>query len=247
MTSTASTVHSALRLLRRPAALMGFEASRHEARGSFGAPDVLIVDMPIAEETMVGAALGLAIAGRDVVVDVMFEGFLSRCLEPLRVGLPTAEALTGPLAGRIVLRALGGPIDHGGPSHSLSIAHFLAGEERIGVVHVEGPEDVAWAIAQLRRYWTVAVLIDPATSRDEPTPAPINPGEGRAPLRHFRFGASELVVCANSVLPALLLAIGSGALVADLLATPASCIEAAALAKVVERYEKVELRGVRVV
>jgi hypothetical protein len=146
------SVHTALSWLaerrgNRPRpALIGFEASRHLGRADFSAIDPLVVDMPISEETMAGMAIGVAVGGRDVVVDLMFEGFLSRCVEPLLVGWPTALALSARPTGRIVLRVLGGPIAHGGPSHSAPVLELLAGTESIVVAHPTSPEEVVAAL-----------------------------------------------------------------------------------------------------
>ncbi|MCW2934349.1 MAG: Alpha-ketoacid dehydrogenase subunit beta [Actinomycetia bacterium] len=221
-TSTVAAVAAHLAATGRgtgPVALVGFDASRHLARGHFAPPPVA-VDMPICEETMLGLALGMASAGRDVVVDLMFEGFLARCLEPLLVGLPTARSFAAGPFGRLVVRALGGPIPFGGPSHANLALHALAGVPGIAVVHIADEADLAWALTAPQFADGVLVLIDlPLASR-------LASGQriyltGGHPALLWDHGADTLTVCSHAQAQALVPSGSNAPLATDVLSLPA--------------------------
>lgn len=162
--TAASTVPAVLSHLSggragRPVTLIGFDASRHLTRHPFAVPPT-VIDMPICEETIAGLALGMAAAGHDVVIDLMFEGFLGRCLEPLAVGLPTARSFAPVPLGRLIVRALGGPIPFGGPSHANSALQLIMSLEGVSVVYVADEADLAWALGAQELADDVLVLID---------------------------------------------------------------------------------------
>lgn len=179
-----------------PVALVGFAASRHLDRGQFAVPPAAI-DMPVCEETMVGLALGLAAAGQDVIVDLMFEGFLVRCLEPLLVGVPTARAFAAAPFGRLVVRALGGPIPFGGPSHANQGLRPLAGAPGIAVVHIADDADLAWALAAPRLADDVLVLIDLPLAPRLASGRRVYLADGLPALLWDR-GADVLTVCSHA-------------------------------------------------
>lgn len=146
---------------------------------------------------MVGLALGMASAGRDVVVDLMFEGFLARCLEPLLVGLPTARTFASAPSGRLVVRALGGPIPFGGPSHANPALRPLVDVPGITVVHIADEADLAWALAAPEFADDVLVLIDlPLASRLTSRRRIYLPGG--LPALLWDRGADNLTVCSHS-------------------------------------------------
>jgi pyruvate/2-oxoglutarate/acetoin dehydrogenase E1 component len=247
--SNSSTVQVALTQLGRRSGeapgpvLVGFEASRHLARLDLDAP-LVAFDMPICEETIVGTAIGLALAGRDVIVDLMFEGFLSRCVEPLLVGWPTALALTQGDPGRIVVRMLGGPVRFGGPSHGADVLALLDGADHIQVVHVTGPEDVEWALASAPAD-RVVLLADPSQPEllrgkvVDPAPA--------LPIRRWSRDCREVTVCTHAELTTVTALVDAGHLDTDVVSSPVSTVERRAIAKVLEPYAEVQLRGVTLV
>lgn len=247
--SNTSTVRAAVSELvaragSRPApALIGFDASRHLTRGDFGAVSPLVLDMPISEETIVGTAIGLALSGRDVVVDLMFEGFLSRCVEPLLVGWPTALALAQITPGRVVLRMLGSPIEFGGPSHSAEMLRLIGIGNSVAVVHTTSPYDVAWAVAAVASK-QVLILADPSRPnlvRGDTMPSV----DGDSPpLRMWRRGARQLAVCVHSELAGVVELVDAGTLDADVLSSPAACLPLRTFGHLLDQYQEVSFHGV---
>lgn len=250
--SSTSTVHSAIvelahwSLSSQPPALMGFEASRHLRRSDFGGTAPYVLDMPIAEETILGTAIGLALSGRDVLVDLMFEGFLSRCVEPLLVGWPTALALADGEVGRIVVRVLGSPVTSGGPSHSTEVVRLLEDAEHITPVCVTCTGDVKWAV-RTAPSGSILILTDLPVA-DVARGELISDGGGTSPpMRLWQRGSSRLALCSNADLIALTRRIDAGELDFDVLSCPATALRHDSLHAVVDRYRYIEQFGVRVV
>ena len=103
----------------RTAFVIGFDVTRHF--GPTAAPCDRVIDTPICEETILGAAVGLYRSGSAVVVDLMFEAFLLRCFDVLANQAPIRHPHRAP--GALIVRAVAGPFEGAGPQHCT-----LAGE-----------------------------------------------------------------------------------------------------------------------
>jgi len=247
--SNASTVCTALRELARSSprqespVLLGFDVSRYLTRGGLEGLSPLTLDMPISEETIVGAAIGIAVAGRDVVVDLMFEGFLTRCVEPLLVGWPTALVLAQVDLGRVVLRMLGAPIQFGGPSHSANLLALLNEAYPVRVVHATCAEDVIWALSTLPKD-RILVIADP--SRPELIRGDVVTPANAPPLRLWKRRRREITVCSHSDLADIAALVDSGQLDTDVLSSCSAMLHRIDVAAVLQLYEMVHLRGVQI-
>lgn len=94
---------------------IGFGISRH--RLSIPYASNRICDMPIAEESILGIAIGMSRVGNEVFVDLMFEAFAFRTMDVL-VNQTALSALL-PMTRRapIIVRMLCGPFAGAGPQH----------------------------------------------------------------------------------------------------------------------------------
>ncbi|MGZ4610262.1 MAG: alpha-ketoacid dehydrogenase subunit beta [Actinomycetes bacterium] len=115
---------------------------RRDAFVRFGSRRVL--DAPISESALLGAAMGAAMAGMRPVVEIMFVDFLGVALDQLLNHAAKVEALTG---GRwqvpmVVRAACGGGYGDGG-QHEQALWGLLAGIPGLTVVAPSTPADAA--------------------------------------------------------------------------------------------------------
>jgi pyruvate/2-oxoglutarate/acetoin dehydrogenase E1 component len=106
--------------------------------------------MPIAEESILGVALGMARAGAEVFVDLMFSAFALRTMDVLLNQFSLSALLPSPPAP-LVVRMICGPFSGAGPQHSSGSYALLA---RIPNVVVAAPclaVDVTTAYAYATR------------------------------------------------------------------------------------------------
>jgi hypothetical protein len=247
MNFNTSSVHATLSSMAMvsgngPPFLVGFEASRHLSRAGFVDINPTTVDMPICEETMVGAAIGLALAGQDVVVDLMFEGFLSRCLEPILIGWPTALAVAQVEVGRLVIRVLGSPVELGGPSHSAHVLGQLGGVRHVHVLYATCAEDVTWALVAFEKK-RLLIVVDPPRPHLVRGDLLVIPGS--PPMRYWRRGSRTLTVCSHAELEVIVATIDAGRKDSDVLSTPSGTV-GPEMIKDLPRYDCVEFHGANI-
>lgn len=113
--------------------LIGFDVSRHLISIGNEYTD-RVIDLPIAEESIAGIAIGLSRCGVDVFVDFMFEGFMARCFEPLTNGLINNFSFFDKETSQIVFRALSGPFAGCGSSHSGYMPSLISSIKHLIVV-----------------------------------------------------------------------------------------------------------------
>src|SRR5947208_1285866 len=110
--------------------------------GEFGEPRVL--DMPLAESSIVGVAIGLALAGRRPIAEIQFADFIHSAFDQL-----VSEAArihyrsNGDFSVPMVVRTPWGGGVHGALYHSQAIEAFYAHVAGIKVVAPSTPADVA--------------------------------------------------------------------------------------------------------
>lgn len=103
----------------------------------FGADRVL--DTPIAEAGVLGAAVGAAMAGQRPVAEIMYMDFISVCLDPIVNQAAKLRYMTGGgVRVPIVFRTQTGGGRSGGAQHSQSLEGILA---HIPGLHVYCPSD----------------------------------------------------------------------------------------------------------
>jgi 2-oxoisovalerate dehydrogenase E1 component beta subunit len=110
--------------------------------GQFGEPRVL--DMPLAESSIVGVAIGLALAGLRPIAEIQFADFIHSAFDQL-----VSEAAkihyrsNGDFSVPLVVRAPWGGGVHGALYHSQAIEAFYAHVPGLKVVAPSTPADVA--------------------------------------------------------------------------------------------------------
>lgn len=102
-----------------------------------------VVDTPISENGIVGAAIGMAMAGLRPVVEIMYSDFLCLAMDSLANAAGVFPFVTG---GRVsvpmVVRTQGGPGNGAGPQHSKSLECWTA---HLPGIHTVLPSDPAAA------------------------------------------------------------------------------------------------------
>jgi pyruvate/2-oxoglutarate/acetoin dehydrogenase E1 component len=94
---------------------------------STGYPD-RVLGTPISESATVGAAAGLALAGDEVIVEVMFGDFVTLCFDPIVNFLSKSVSMYGRrLPMRVLIRCPVGGRRGYGPTHSQSPQKHLLG------------------------------------------------------------------------------------------------------------------------
>ena len=141
-----------------PAVLIGFDVSRYADLVAI-APEC-VIDFPIAEESIAGAALGMARCGLDTVVDLMFEAFLFRAFDVLATQLALGSVRPYP-AGRVVIRALSAVMTGAGPQHTTVAYPALAELPHVQILAPAAPTDLHRALAEPAMA-PVLVLLVPA-------------------------------------------------------------------------------------
>ena len=143
----------------------------------FGADRV--IDTPLAEASIVGTAIGLALRGYRPVCEIQFDGFVYPAFSQIVSQLAKLRARSGgtlsvPVVIRIPVGGGIGAVEH----HSESNEAYFAHTAGLRVVCCSSPQDGHWMLRQAltgndpvifyepkRRYWTKAEVAD--TGDDE--------------------------------------------------------------------------------
>jgi pyruvate/2-oxoglutarate/acetoin dehydrogenase E1 component len=103
-----------------------------------------VIDTPIAEAGVVGAAVGAAMAGLRPVVEVMYMDFVSVCLDPIVNQAAKLRYMTGGgVRIPLVIRTQTGGGRSSGAQHSQSLEGMLAHVPGLKVFLPSDPRDVA--------------------------------------------------------------------------------------------------------
>jgi pyruvate/2-oxoglutarate/acetoin dehydrogenase E1 component len=101
-----------------------------------------VVDTPISENGMVGAAMGMAMSGLRPVVEIMYSDFLTLAMDSLANGAAVFPFVSrGRIKIPLVVRTQGGPGSSAGPQHSKSIEQWVAHLPGIHTVMPSNPAD----------------------------------------------------------------------------------------------------------
>lgn len=100
-----------------------------------------VVDTPISENGIVGAAIGMAMAGLRPVVEIMYSDFLCLALDSLANAAGVYPFVShGKVGVPLVVRTQGGPGGGAGPQHSKSLEQWTA---HLPGLHTVMPSDAA--------------------------------------------------------------------------------------------------------
>ncbi|MEO8329426.1 MAG: alpha-ketoacid dehydrogenase subunit beta [Candidatus Nanopelagicales bacterium] len=136
-----------------------------------------VIDTPLAESSIIGTAIGLAMRGYRPVVEIQFDGFVYVAFDQIVSQLAKMHARSGgtvqmPVTVRIPYGGGIGAVEH----HSESPEAYFAHTAGLRVVTPSNPVDAYWMIQQSidcddpviffepkRRYWDKAVVDESAT------------------------------------------------------------------------------------
>lgn len=136
-----------------------------------------VIDTPLAESSIIGTAIGLAMRGYRPVVEIQFDGFVYVAFDQIVSQLAKMHARSGgtvqmPVTVRIPYGGGIGAVEH----HSESPEAYFAHTAGLRVVTPSNPVDAYWMIQQSidcddpviffepkRRYWDKAVVDELAT------------------------------------------------------------------------------------
>ncbi len=86
-----------------------------------------VKDMPIAENTMLGLALGMAMSGLKPVVEIMFMDFIAVCMDSIVNGIAKERyRLAGQFEAPVTIRTPGGSAGGAGCDHSQCLEAWFA-------------------------------------------------------------------------------------------------------------------------
>ena len=125
----------------------------------FGASRV--VDTPISENGIVGAAMGMAMSGLRPVVEIMYSDFLCLAMDSLANGASVFPFVTqGRVSVPLVVRTQGGPGGSAGPQHSKSLEQWTAHLPGIHTVMPSNPADAKGLLTAAMRSNDPVVLFE---------------------------------------------------------------------------------------
>ncbi len=104
--------------------------------------DRRVVDTPISENGMVGAAVGMAMSGLRPIVEIMYADFLSLALDSLANAASVFSFIhANQLSVPMVVRTQGGTGSAAGPQHSKSLEVWTAHLPYVHTVMPASPAD----------------------------------------------------------------------------------------------------------
>ncbi len=107
-----------------------------------------IVDTPIAEEAILGAAMGAAMTGLRPIAEIMFSDFLAVCWDLVANEIAKARYMTnGQVSLPLVIRTSNGAGVRFGAQHSQSVENWAMMIPGIKVVAPSTPRDVVGLLA----------------------------------------------------------------------------------------------------
>ncbi|MGV0716115.1 alpha-ketoacid dehydrogenase subunit beta [Mycolicibacterium sp. XJ662] len=120
-----------------------------------------VVDTPISENGIVGAAIGMAISGLRPVVEIMYSDFLCLAMDSLANAASvfpfvTQDRVTVPL----VVRTQGGPGGNAGPQHSKSLEQWTAHLPGIHTVLPSSPADAKGLLTSALRSTDPVIMFE---------------------------------------------------------------------------------------
>jgi 2-oxoisovalerate dehydrogenase E1 component len=112
-----------------------------------------VISTPISEAAITGAGIGLALAGRRPIVEVMFADFLALCMDQLLNHAVKFPGIAPEAAVPLVLRTPAGGRRGYGPTHSQSPENIFASVPGLTVLYGSERHDVARLLSDAVRAW----------------------------------------------------------------------------------------------
>ncbi|MEU9591793.1 alpha-ketoacid dehydrogenase subunit beta [Streptomyces sp. NPDC048219] len=132
-----------------------------------------VVDTPISENGMVGAAVGMALSGLRPVVEMMYTDFMTLALDSIANGAAVFPFAYGDqVTVPIVIRTQGGAGINAGPQHSKSLEAWTAHLPGIHTVLPSSPADAKGLLTSALRSDDPVVLVEHKLLYKESGPVP---------------------------------------------------------------------------
>jgi 2-oxoisovalerate dehydrogenase E1 component len=112
-----------------------------------------VISMPISEAVLAGSAIGLALAGRRPIVEVMFADFLTLCADQLYNHAVKFPGIFPDLAVPLVIRTPPGGRRGYGPTHSQSPENLITTIPGLTVVYGSHRHDLGRLLWNAVRHW----------------------------------------------------------------------------------------------
>lgn len=107
-----------------------------------------VVDTPISEQAIIGAAMGAAMTGLRPVAEVMFSDFFGVCWDLVANEIAKTRYMTnGQVSLPLVIRSANGGGSHFGAQHSQSVENWAMAVPGLKVVAPSSPRDVVALLA----------------------------------------------------------------------------------------------------
>jgi 2-oxoisovalerate dehydrogenase E1 component len=117
-----------------------------------------VISTPISEAAIVGAAIGLALAGKRPVVEIMFADFLSLCLDQILNHAVKFAGIAPSLSVPLVVRAPAGGRRGYGPTHSQSPENIFTAVPGLTVAYGSARHDVGRLLRDTVQRWPYPTL-----------------------------------------------------------------------------------------
>ncbi|WP_055589264.1 alpha-ketoacid dehydrogenase subunit beta [Peterkaempfera griseoplana] len=120
-----------------------------------------VLDTPISENGIVGAAVGMAMSGLRPVVEIMYTDFLCLALDSIANGAAVFPfAYGGQVSMPLVIRTQGGAGANAGPQHSKSLEAWTAHLPGVHTVLPSNPADAKGLLTSALRSSEPVVLVE---------------------------------------------------------------------------------------
>lgn len=166
-----------------PEAIGGIWKTTEGLYGRFG-PD-RVIDTPISESAIVGAAAGLALAGKRPVAEIMFADFIGVCMDQIWNQIAKFRYMFGGKSRcPAVIRMAYGAGRNAAAQHSQSVHQFLTAMPGIKVVMPSTPADAKGLLTQAIRDDDPVIFLEHKALY--PSAGEVPDGDYTIPLGHAR-------------------------------------------------------------
>jgi 2-oxoisovalerate dehydrogenase E1 component len=171
-----------------------------------------VISTPISEAGIIGAGIGLAMAGRRPIVEIMFADFMTLCMDQLYNHAVKFPGMFPECSVPLIVRTPCGGRRGYGPTHSQSVENLLVSVPGLTVLYGSHRHNVGQLLVDAATRWPNPVvflehklLYSEAQSPAEyqPLPAdPLDPGAELFPTLRSGTGEADVtVVCFGGMLP----------------------------------------------
>lgn len=166
-----------------PEAIGGIWKTTEGLYGRFGGDRV--IDTPISESAIIGAAAGLALSGKRPVAEIMFADFVGVCMDQIWNQIAKFRYMFGGKSRcPAVIRMAYGAGRNAAAQHSQSVHQFLTGMPGLKVVMPSTPADAKGLLAQAIRDDDPVIFLEHKALY--PSVGEVPDGDYTIPLGHAR-------------------------------------------------------------